>query len=93
MTSRQPSCPRPLLSDAIRPFVTSRLRGEELYVAGLRAAEVTAFGVATCPGGPLRTSKLIATKMRSLLTWLHVEGVTAQPLAGAVPAVAGWRLT
>jgi site-specific recombinase XerD len=79
--------------DAIRPFVSSRLRGEELDLAGLTAGDVTAFVVAACPGRPQGTAKLIVTTLRSLLTWLHVEGVIATPLADAVPAVAGWRLT
>jgi integrase/recombinase XerD len=79
--------------DAIRPFVTSRLRGEELDWAGLTAAEVTDFVVATCPGRPQGTAKLIVTTLRSLLRFLHVEGVIAAPLAAAVPSVAGWRLT
>jgi integrase/recombinase XerD len=79
--------------DAIRPFVTSRLRGEELNLAGLTAGDVTAFVVAACPGRPQGTAKLIVTTLRSLLTWLHVEGVIATSLADAVPAVAGWRLT
>lgn len=79
--------------DAIRPFVTSRLRGEELDVAGLTAADVTAFVVAACPGRPQGTAKLIVTTLRSLLTFLHIAGVVAEPLAGAVPSVAGWRLT
>jgi integrase len=73
--------------------VTSRLRGEELDVAGLTAADVTAFVVAACPGRPQGTAKLIVTTLRSLLTFLHIEGVVAEPLAGAVPSVAGWRLT
>lgn len=79
--------------DAIRPFVTSRLRGEELDLAGLTAADVTAFVVAACPGRPQGTAKLIVTTLRSLLTFLHIAGVVAEPLAGAVPSVAGWRLT
>jgi integrase/recombinase XerD len=78
--------------DAIQPFVTSRLRGEQLDLAGLTTADVTGFVVAACPGRPQGTAKLIVTTLRSLLTWLHIEGVTAEPLAGAVPAVAGWRL-
>ena len=79
--------------DAIRPFVTSRLRGEQLDLAGLTAADVTAFVVAACPGRPQGTAKLIVTTLRSLLTFLHIEGVVAEPLASAVPSVAGWRLT
>lgn len=78
--------------DAIRPFVTSRQRGEELDLAGLTAADVTGFVLAACPGRAQGTAKLIVTTLRSLLTFLHIEGVIATPLAAAVPSVAGWRL-
>lgn len=78
--------------DAIRPFVSSRLSGDQLDLAGLTSADVTGFVLATCPGHAQGTAKLIVTALRSLLTFLHVEGVFASPLAGAVPSVAGWRL-
>jgi integrase/recombinase XerD len=78
--------------DAIRPFVASRLRGGELDLAGLTAADVTGFVLAACPGRAQGTAKLIVTTLRSLLIFLHIEGVIATPLAAAVPSVAGWRL-
>jgi hypothetical protein len=34
----------------------------------------------------------LVTALRSLLRFLHVEGMVPGPLVGAVPAVAGWRL-
>jgi integrase/recombinase XerD len=78
--------------DAIRPFVATRLRGDQLELAGLTAAEVSGFVLATCPGRATGTAKLIVTSLRSLLSFLHVEGLIPVPLASAVPAVAGWRL-
>ena len=33
------------------------------------------------------------TALRSLLRFLHLQGVTAAPLAGAVPAAANWKLS
>ena len=79
--------------DAIRPFVTGRLRGDHVDMVGLTGADVTGFVLlAACPGRAPGTAKLIVTALRSLLTFLHVEGVIATPLAAAVPAVAGWRL-
>ena len=38
------------------------------------------------------SAKLLVTALRSLLGYLHVEGVIARPLAPVVPSVAGWRL-
>jgi len=79
--------------DAIRPFLVSRLRGEELDLVGLTVGDVTGYIVASCPGRPQGAAKLIVTTLRSLLTFLHIEGVVVEPLAEAVPAVAGWRLS
>jgi integrase/recombinase XerD len=78
--------------DAIRPFVTSRLRGDELDLARLTAGDVSGFVLDACPGRAVGTAKLIVTSLRSLLNFLHVEGLIPVPLAAAVPAVAGWRL-
>lgn len=75
-----------------RPFLASRLRGEELDLAGLTAADAIAFVLATCPGRATGSAKLIVTVTRSLLDWLHLIGIVEVPLASAVPAVAGWRL-
>src|SRR2546429_239796 len=61
-------------------------------LAGVTAAEVTAFVVATCPGMPKGSAKLTVTALRSLLGFLHVEGLVSEPLGQHVPAVASWRL-
>jgi site-specific recombinase XerD len=39
------------------------------------------------------SAKTLITATRSLLRFLHVKGLITAPLAGAVPAVAGWRLS
>lgn len=78
--------------DAVRPFVTGRLHGDVLDLTGLTAVDVTGFVLAACPGRPTGSAKLIVCALRSLLRWLRLTGVVAAPLAGAVPAVAGWRL-
>jgi integrase/recombinase XerD len=79
--------------DAVRPFVASRLHGEVMDVAGIGAADVTAFVLAACPGRAVGPAKLIVCALRSLLRWLHLTGVTPVSLATAVPSVAGWRLS
>jgi integrase/recombinase XerD len=78
--------------DAIRPFVASRLRGDQLALAGLTASDVSGFVLATCPGRATGTAKLIVTSLRSVLSFLHVEGLIPIPLNAAVPSVAGRRL-
>ncbi|WP_407341765.1 hypothetical protein [Pengzhenrongella phosphoraccumulans] len=64
--------------------MTSRLCGDQLDLTGLTAADVTGFVLATCPGRAQGSAKLIVTALHSLLTFVHVEGVIASPLASAV---------
>ena len=77
---------------AVRPFVTARAVGGPASLAGLVPADVTGFVLAACPGRSTGSAKLIVTALKSLLGFLHVEGLVATPLAGAVPSVAGWKL-
>jgi integrase/recombinase XerD len=81
--------------DAIRPFVANRVSGSQggqVDLAGLTGAEVSGFILASCPGRANGTAKLIVTSLRSLLRFLHVEGLIPVPLADAVPSVASRRL-
>jgi len=79
--------------DNVRPFVAGRLRGNTLDLAGIDAAAVTGFVREACPGRAVGSAKLIVCALRSLLRWLHLTGQVPTPLAAAVPAVAGWKLS
>ena len=79
--------------DCVRPFVATRPSGDVLDFAGLTAADVTAFVLASCPGRAVGSAKLIVCALRSLLRWLHLTGTVPVSLAAAVPSVAGWRLS
>jgi integrase/recombinase XerD len=79
-------------ADMVRPFLAEREEAGGLALADLTAAEVTAFVLAACPGKPKGTAKLTVTALRSLLGFLHVEGLIGRPLGQHVPAVASWRL-
>ena len=79
--------------DCVRPFVATRTSGDALEFAGLTAADVTAFVLASCPGRAVGSAKLIVCALRSLLRWLHLTGTVEVSLAAAVPSVAGWRLS
>jgi integrase/recombinase XerD len=59
----------------------------------LTAGEVTAFVLAVCAGRPGGTARLTVTALRSLLGFMHVEGLIREPLAQYVPSVASWRLS
>ena len=77
----------------VRPFVAARLNAAgELDLRGLVAGDVLAFVLAECPHRRPGSAKLLVTALRSLLGYLHVEGVISRPLAPVVPSVAGWRL-
>jgi site-specific recombinase XerD len=75
-----------------RPFAQARLAPGGPGLEGLTAADVTAFVVASCPGMAKGSAKMTVTALRSLLGWLHVDGVLGESLAWAVPSVAAWRL-
>src|SRR3989304_5636954 len=64
----------------------------ELGLGGLEAGDVLGFVLVQCPQRRRGSAKLIVTALRSLLGFLHVEGVLCRPLASVVPSVAGWRL-
>ena len=78
----------------VRPFLLQRAqqRDGRLDLDQLTAAEVRAFVVAQSRQRP-RSVKRIVSALRSLLGFLHVDGIIGGPLAGAVPSPAGWTLT
>lgn len=79
--------------DCVRPFVSSRARGDgEVDLAGLTPQGVLGFVLVDCQRRPRRSAKLMVTALRSLLRFLHVEGLIDRPLAQVVPSVAFWRL-
>ena len=78
----------------VRPFLAGRAGAEGLDLERLTASDVSAYVVAACrePRGRGGSAKLMVTGLRSLLGFLHLEGIIEESLTGAVPTVAGWRL-
>ena len=76
-----------------RPFLQQRTPGRDgrLDLEQLTAAEVRAFVLDQARKQP-RSAKRIVTALRCLLRFLHVDGILALPLAGAVPSPAGHAL-
>ena len=76
-----------------RPFLQQRAleRDGRLDLNQLTAAEVRAFVLDQARKQP-RSAKRIVTALRSVLRFLHVNGVLAVPLASAVPSPAGHSL-
>jgi len=79
--------------DMVRPFVVTRAVADGVDLSSLTPADVTEFVVTTCRGRSAGSARLTVTALRSLLCFLHVEGLTATPLAAAVPSTANWKLS
>jgi site-specific recombinase XerD len=62
-------------------------------VSGLDAGRVTAFMVDWSRDRNTWSARAMVTSLRAFLRFAHATGRTAVPLAGAVPAVASWRLS
>jgi site-specific recombinase XerD len=78
-----------------RRFLSERASaaGDEVGVAGLCGAVVTAFLLRECERLAVGSAKNRVTGLRSVLRFLRLEGQVAADLAAAVPPVAGWRDT
>ncbi|MGH8327503.1 MAG: site-specific integrase [Steroidobacteraceae bacterium] len=79
-------------SDGVRPFLNERASSMGLDLAELNAADVNAFALTRCTRQSTGVAKKTVVALRSLLRFLHLQGVIPRSLAPAVPSVAGWRL-
>lgn len=79
--------------DVARAFLVHRSITEEVDLAGLTSADVTEFVLSESRRRTVGHAKSITSRLRSLLRFLHVEGLTTSALDTSVPSVAGWRLT
>jgi site-specific recombinase XerD len=78
-----------------RAFLAELAEPLELVLRELEPRDVTAFVVAQCRSGRRSTAaaKTLTSGLRALLVFLHIAGHVREPPAGAVPSVAGWRLS
>jgi integrase/recombinase XerD len=74
-----------------RVFLAAVSTDDELDLDELTTADVSRFVLAECRNRSVGSAKTVVAALRSLLRFLHVEGLSATPLVGAVPAVAPWR--
>ncbi len=79
--------------DKARPFVVRFDGPDGLELWRVDVVEVRGFVVEVCPQLGRRAAQLTVVALRALLRFLHLEGVLERSLAGAVPSVAGWRLS
>ena len=75
----------------IRRFVERFEGPESLEFGRLTAAEVSAFILDEAHRRPGTSIRSVASGLRSLLGFLHVQGLVDRPLGGAVPGVGAWR--
>ena len=80
-------------SKQVRAFLAAFPAAPEAAVRGLDAGQVTAFATGFCRDRNSWSAKAMVTSLRAFLGFAHATGRTAVSLAGAVPAVASWRLT
>jgi integrase/recombinase XerD len=76
---------------AIRPFVERFAVGERLELDRATAADVSAFVLTEAERRQGTSICSVATALRSLLQFLHLQGLMERSLSGAVPGVGAWR--
>jgi site-specific recombinase XerD len=77
--------------DSVRPFVAVHAAGGEAGLRDLGAGDVTAFLTAGSRRLAPKTVQRLATALRSLLRFWHLQGLISGPLDQAVPKVANRR--
>jgi site-specific recombinase XerD len=77
--------------DSVRPFVASCAAAGGADLRWLTAGDVTAFLTGESRRLAPKTAQRLATALRSLLRFWHVEGLISGPLDRAVPKVANRR--
>ena len=75
-----------------RTFLAWLPKPLDTVVQQLDSGQITSFVLDYCRDRNTGSAKAMVTALRALLRFWHVSGHTPTPLAGAVPAVAGWRL-
>ncbi len=76
---------------AIRPFIASFESDGRLEIERCTAADVSAFVLAEVRRRSGTSIRSVATALRSLLAFLHAEGLVARSWTTAVPGVGAWR--
>jgi integrase/recombinase XerD len=79
-------------TDLVRPFLADQIRTAGPGLEALSAAEVIAFMLARSESASPATVQRTGTALRSLLRFLHLEGLIDNSLVGAVPTAANWKL-
>jgi integrase/recombinase XerD len=76
----------------VRPFLEGLVGPDGVELDRIDGPAVVAFVVSVCPSQSRSSAKRTTKALRSLLRFLHLEGLVMWPLDHAVPAASGWRL-
>jgi integrase/recombinase XerD len=76
---------------AIRPFVERFVVGDRVELDAATAADVSAFVLAEAQRRQGTSICSVVTALRSLLRFVHLQGLIERSLTGAVPGVGAWR--
>ena len=79
-------------ADVARDFLASVALNDEVDLDGLNTAQVSEFVLSECRRCKVASAKAATTRLRALLRFLYVVGLTPNALAGGVASVASWRL-
>lgn len=79
---------------SVRPFLQGRLAsdGSTLGLADLNGSDVISFVMTRCPRQGRGAAKQTVKALRSLLRFLHLDGVIKHSLLSAVPSISSRRL-
>jgi site-specific recombinase XerD len=75
-----------------RPFLSDLDHDGRMDLRALTATEVMRFVIDHSQLQPRRTARVVGA-LRSLLRFLHADGITSSGLADSLPAVAAWKLS
>ena len=76
----------------VRHFIVERFRQGPICLAQLIPDDISPFLLRNARSGSPKSARLMVTALRSFFRFLFRHGETKTDLAGAVPAVAAWRL-
>lgn len=76
-----------------KSFLTYRFGTQVPQPQIIKADDLTSFVIHTSRRYSVGTTKLVVSALRSYVRFLHISGVLNQDLSGAIPAIAGWRLS
>jgi len=79
--------------DLARTFLFEKIGSECLDLNRIKADDASSFILRYSRSYSISSTKYVVTALRSLFRFLHLRGSIENDLAGAVPAVAGWRQT